>query len=83
MTIGAEARTSSKTSVANATLVRPIATVDGRLNHFDHMLSLKTSGLYVAASGGITNTTTAVAIVAGQAAGIRNYLTSCNYLRIH
>jgi len=31
---------------------------------------------YAAASGGITNTTTAATLVAAQAAGVRNYLTS-------
>ena len=73
--IGAEARTSSKTSVSNAAIVRPIATVDGRqvirLNSIP-----ETEWVYAAASGGIANTTTAVTLVAAQAAGIRNYLTS-------
>ena len=73
--IGAEARTSSKTSVTNAALVRPIATTDGRqivrLNSIP-----ENEWQYAAASGGITNTNTAVTLVAAQAAGIRNYLTS-------
>ncbi len=73
--IAAEARTSSKTSVSNATLVRPIATVDGRqvirLNSIP-----ENEWVYAAASGGITNTTTAATLVAAQAAGIRNYLTN-------
>ena len=72
--IAAEARTSSKTSVANSTLVRPIATVDGRqvirLNSIP-----ENEWVYAAASGGITNTTTAATLVAAQAAGVRNYLT--------
>jgi len=73
--VGLEARTSSKTSVANASVVRPISTVDGRqvirLNSIP-----ENEWVYAAASGGITNTTTAVTLVAAQAAGVRNYLTS-------
>ncbi len=73
--VGLECRTSSKTSVSNATLVRPIATVDGRqvirLNSIP-----ENEWQYAAASGGIVNTTTAVTLVAAQAAGIRNYLTN-------
>jgi len=73
--VGLECRTSSKTSVANASLVRPIATTDGRqivrLNSIP-----ENEWVYAAASGGITNTTTAVTLVAAQAAGVRNYLTS-------
>jgi len=73
--VGLECRTSSKTSVANASLVRPIATIDGRqivrLNSIP-----ENEWVYAAASGGITNTTTAVTLVAAQAAGVRNYLTS-------
>ena len=73
--VAAEARTSSKTSVTNATLVRPIATTDGRqvirLNSIP-----ENEWVYAAASGGITNTTTAATLVAAQAAGVRNYLTS-------
>jgi hypothetical protein len=73
--VGLEGRTSSKTSVTNGTLVRSIATVDGRqvirLNSIP-----ENEWVYAAASGGIANTTTAVTLVAAQAAGIRNYLTS-------
>ena len=73
--IAVEARTSSKTSVSNATLVRPISTLDGRqvirLNSIP-----ENEWVYAAASGGITNTTTAATLVAAQAAGVRNYLTS-------
>ncbi len=73
--VGLEGRTSSKTSVTNSTLVRPISTLDGRqvirLNSIP-----ENEWVYAAASGGITNTTTAVTLVAAQAAGIRNYLTS-------
>ena len=71
--VAAEARTSSKTSVTNATLVRPIATTDGRqvirLNSIP-----ENEWVYAAASGGIANTTD-VALVAAQGAGIKNYLT--------
>ena len=73
--IGAEARTSSKTSVTNAALVRPIATQDGRLITRPNSIP-ENEWQYAAASGGITNTTTAVTLVAAQAAGVRNYLTS-------
>ena len=73
--VGLEGRTSSKTSVTNATLVRPISTLDGRqvirLNSIP-----ENEWVYAAASGGIANTTTAVTLVAAQAAGIRNYLTN-------
>ena len=73
--IGLECRTLSKTSVSNGTLVRPIATVDGRLIvRLDAIPENEWS--YVAASGGITNTTTAVSIAGGAGSGIRNYVTS-------
>jgi hypothetical protein len=73
--IAAEARTSSKTSVSNATLVRPISTPDGRqIVRLDSIPENEWS--YVAASGGITNTTTAVALTAGAGSGVRNYITS-------
>jgi len=73
--IGAEARTSSKTSVANATLVRPIATTDGRqIVRLDSIPENEWS--HVAASGGITNTTAAVSIAGGAGSGVRNYITS-------
>ena len=75
MPVGLEGRTSSKTSVSNAYSVRPIATTDGRqivrLNSIP-----ENEWQYAAQSGGITNTTTAVTLVAAQAAGVRNYLTS-------
>ena len=70
-----EGRTSSKTSVTSGQAVRPISTADGRqvirLNSIP-----ENEWVYAAASGGITNTTTAVTLVAAQAAGVRNYLTS-------
>ena len=73
--IGLESRTSSKTSVANSTLVRPIATVDGRqIVRLDAIPENEWS--YVAASGGITNTTTAVGLTGGAGSGVRNYITS-------
>jgi len=73
--IGAEARTLSKAIVSNASVVRPIATQDGRLITRPHSIP-ENEWQYAAASGGIANTTTAVTIVAAQAAGVRNYLTS-------
>ena len=73
--VGLEARTSSKTSVANASAVRPISTVDGRqIVRLDAIPENEWS--YVAASGGITNTTTAVTIAGGAGSGVRNYITS-------
>jgi len=75
VTIGLECRTSSKTSVANAALVRPIATTDGRqIVRLDSIPENEWS--YVAASGGITNTTTAVDLAGGAGSGVRNYITS-------
>jgi hypothetical protein len=71
--IGLEGRTSSKTSVANATLVRPIATTDGRL--ITRLNSIpQNEWQYAAESGGITDTAN-VELVAAQGAGIKNYLT--------
>jgi len=73
--VGLEARTSSKTSVANASVVRPISTVDGRqIVRLDSIPENEWS--YVAASGGITNTTTAVTLTGGAGSGVRNYITS-------
>jgi len=73
--VGLEARTSSKTSVANASAVRPISTVDGRqIVRLDAIPENEWS--YVAASGGITNTTTAVSLAAGAGSGVKNYITS-------
>jgi hypothetical protein len=73
--VGVEARTSSKTTVSNGQFVRPIATLDGRqIVRLDAIPENEWS--YVAASGGITNTTTAVALAAGAGSGVRNYITS-------
>jgi hypothetical protein len=70
-----EARNSTKILSSNGSFVRPIATLDGRqivrLNSIP-----ENEWVYAAASGGIANTTTAVTLVAAQAAGIRNYLTN-------
>ena len=71
--IGLESRTSSKTSVANSTLVRPIATVDGRLITRLNAIP-ENEWQYAAASGGITNTTDVV-LQAAAGSGIKNYLT--------
>ena len=61
--------------MTNGTLVRSIATVDGRqvirLNSIP-----ENEWVYAAASGGITNTTTAVSLAAGAGSGTRNYITS-------
>jgi len=71
--VGLEARTSSKTSVANASAVRPIATVDGRLVARLNSIP-ENEWQYAAASGGITNTSDVV-LAAAQGANIKNYLT--------
>jgi len=71
--IAAEARTSSKTSVANAQFTRPIATSDGRLVTRLNSIA-ENEWQYAAASGGITNTSDVV-LVAAAGAGIKNYLT--------
>ena len=71
--VGLEARTSSKPSVANASAVRPIATVDGRL--VTRLNSIpENEWQYAAASGGITNTSDNV-LTAAAGSGIKNYLT--------
>ena len=73
--IALEGRTSSKTSVTSGQAVRPISTVDGRqIVRLDAIPENEWS--YVAASGGITNTTTAVDLAAGAGSGVRNYITS-------
>jgi len=70
---GIEARTSSKTSVNNATNTRPIATVDGRL--ITRLNSIpENEWQYAAASGGIVNTADNV-LIAAAGANIKNYLT--------
>jgi len=73
MAIAAEARTSSKTSMSNATIVRPIATTDGRL--ITRLNSIpENEWQYAAASGGIVDKTDNV-LVAAAGANIKNYLT--------
>jgi len=75
LAIGLECRTSSKTSVSNATMIRPIATTDGRqIVRLDSIPENEWS--YVAASGGITNTTTSVLLTGGAGSGVKNYVTS-------
>jgi len=73
LAMGLEARTSSKTSVANSTLVRPIATVDGRLITRLNAIP-ENEWQYAASSGGITNTSDVV-LQAAAGSGIKNYLT--------
>ena len=75
VTIGVEARTSSKTSVSNGQLVRPIGTTDGRMVVRPHSVP-ELEWSYVAAAGGILNTTTAVTLKTAAGAPYRNYLTS-------
>ena len=71
--VGLEARTSSKTSVANASAVRPISTIDGR--QITRLNSIpENEWQYAAASGGIVDKTDNV-LVAAAGANIKNYLT--------
>ena len=73
--ITVEARASTKAPVSNSSFVRPIATLDGRqVVRLDAIPENEWS--YVAASGGITNTTTAVSLAGGAGSGVRNYITS-------
>ena len=59
--------------MSNATLVRPIATTDGRL--ITRLNSIpENEWQYAAASGGIVNTADNV-LIAAAGAGIKNYLT--------
>jgi len=73
--IGVETRTSNKTSVGNGQIVRPIGTVDGKMIIRQHSIP-ENEWSYVAASGGILNTTTAVTLKTAAGAPYRNYLTS-------
>ena len=73
LAMGLEARTSSKTSVGNSTLVRSIATVDGRLITRLNAIP-ENEWQYAASSGGITNTSDVV-LQAAAGSGIKNYLT--------
>lgn len=70
-----EGRTTNKTAVASGQYVRPIATSVGAVVNKPFQVP-ELDWSYVAASGGILNTTTAVTMVAAAGAGIRNYLTS-------
>lgn len=69
-----EGRTTNKTAVATGQAVRPIATSVGvQVQKPFQVPELDWS--YPAAASGISNTTTAVTMVAAAGAGIRNYLT--------
>ena len=75
VTIGLESRTTSKTSIGNGQIVRPIGTVDGRqvvrLNSIPEL-----EWQYAAAAGGLVNTTTAVTVRAAAGASLRSYITT-------
>ena len=75
VTIGVECRTTSKTSVANGQIVRPIGTVDGKLIVRPHSIP-ENEWKYAAASGGIVNTTTGVNLAAAGGTGVSVYITS-------
>lgn len=71
-----EARTTNKAADGNGTNVKPIATsIGAAVNKPFQVPELDWS--YPAAAGGISNTTSAVTMVAAAGAGIRNYVTSC------
>lgn len=70
-----EGRTTNKTAVTTGQYVRPIATsIGAAVNKPFQVPELDWS--YPAAAGGISNTTTAVTMVAAAGSGIRNYLTA-------
>lgn len=69
-----EGRTTNKTAVTTGQYVRPIATSIGVAIQKPYQIP-ELDWYYVAAAGGITNTTTAVQFVAAAGAGIRNYCT--------
>lgn len=70
-----EGRTTNKTAVTTGQFIRPIATsIGAAVNKPFQVPELDWS--YPAAAGGISNTTTAVTMVAAAGSGIRNYLTA-------
>lgn len=70
-----EARTTNKTPVGNGLNIKAIATsIGAAVNKPFQIPELDWS--YPAAAGGISNTTSAVTMVAAAGAGIRNYLTA-------
>lgn len=73
---GIEARTTRKTAVANAQVVRPIGTVDGRLIVRQHSIPENEWKYAAAAGGSLTNSTTAATLAAAGGAGLSVYLTS-------
>ena len=75
VTIGVEGRWTSKATVSNGQVVRPIATLDGRLIMRPHSIP-ENEWVYPAASGGIVNSTTAVTMASAPGANVRNYVTS-------
>jgi hypothetical protein len=69
-----EARTSNITAEANGDALNLITTTVGALIAKPYSIP-ETDWAYAAATSGISNTTTAVTMVAAAAAGIRNYVT--------
>jgi len=63
ITIAAEARSTRKTAVANGQVVRPIATVDGRLIMRPHSIP-ENEWSYAAPAGGIVNSSSPVTLAA-------------------
>lgn len=70
-----EGRTTNKTAVTTGQYVRPVATSVGATVTKPYQVP-ELDWSYPAATGGISNTTTAVTMVAAAGAGIRNYMTS-------
>lgn len=73
--VGARARTSNVTAVANDDTADLIATLVGALVVRPYSIP-EADWSYAAAASGIVNTTTAVTIKAAGAAGLRNYITA-------
>lgn len=74
MPISYESRTTNKATVTSGFAVHPIATSIGAAVVKPYQIP-ELDWSFVAAAGGITNTTTAVTLVAAAGSGIRNYLT--------
>ena len=74
VTIGVEARTTTKTVVSSGQVVRSIGTTDGRMVVRPHSVP-ELEGFYAAPSDGLLNSTTALTIK-GATANLRTFITS-------
>jgi hypothetical protein len=73
---GVEARTSAPTATTNAQQTRVVGTVYGSPVVLPYSIP-ELTWQYAAAASGIVNTTTAVSMVSGGGASVRNYVTGC------